>query len=155
MAPAKSSNFASSKTKPTSAEAQEMLWRSLKNGATADWWYLGGSLYQVAIQPFGHGSGTVIVGREIDYRAVHDMGRISAGQVAFSYGPSIVASTFRPIEEQEANKKLRIASVAQASRDRRRTILCRFHAAEYRRRARSLSLTVLKSYSEATAFLTA
>lgn len=55
------------------SEAQEMLRRSLAKGSTADWWYVGGSLYQVALQKIGDGSGTIVVGREIDYRAVHDM----------------------------------------------------------------------------------
>jgi hypothetical protein len=88
------------------AEAREMPRRSLAKGSAADWWCVGGSLYQVALQKIGDGSGTIIVGREIDYRAVHDMGRISAGQVVLSYGENVVASTFRAIEEQEAGKKL-------------------------------------------------
>jgi hypothetical protein len=91
-------------------EAQEMLRRSLDKGCVSDWWYVNGSLYQVALQPIGHRSGTIVVGREIDYRTVHDMGRISASQVVLSYDRNLVASTLGPIEEQEAGKKLQNAS---------------------------------------------
>ena len=58
------------------AEAQEMLRRSLDRGCASDWWYVNGSLYQVALSQSAI-DGYDIVGREIDYRAVHDMGRIS------------------------------------------------------------------------------
>ena len=102
----------SSESSFRAAEAREMLRRSLDKGATSDWWYVGGSLYQVALQQIGHQSGTMIVGREIDYHAVHDMGRISAGQVVFTYDRNVVASTFGPVEEQEAGRKLQNASAS-------------------------------------------
>ena len=146
--------FRATKTKLRAADAQAMLSRSLKNGSTADWWYLGGALYQVAIQPIGHGPAEIVVGREIDYRAIHDMGRISAGQVAFSYGSSIVASTFRPIEEQEADRKLRKASAPKQVEIGGE----QFFADSMQLTSGDgpvASLTVMKSYSEATAFLTA
>jgi signal transduction histidine kinase len=135
------------------AEAREMLRRSLAKGSVADWWYVGGSLYQVALQKIGDGSGTIIVGREIDYRAVRDMGRISAGQVVLSYGENVVASTFRAIEEQEAGKKLQNPSSPGQ---------IEIGSEEFFADSLQLSsgpgpvarLTVLKSYSEATAYLT-
>jgi signal transduction histidine kinase/CheY-like chemotaxis protein len=135
------------------AEAREMLRRSLAKGSAADWWYVGGSLYQVALQRIGDGSGTTIVGREIDYRAVHDMGRISAGQVVLSYDQDVVASTFRAIEEQEAGKKLQNASLPGQIEigDEQ------FFADSLRLNSGAgpvARLTVLKSYSEATAYLT-
>ena len=109
--------------------------------------------FQVALQPIGHGSGTIIVGREIDYRTVHDMGRISASQVVFSYDRNVVASTFRPIEEEEAGKKLQNAPLPgqiEVGDDQ-------FFADSLQLNSGSgpaARLTVLKSYSEATAFLT-
>ena len=135
------------------ADAREMLRRSLEKHATSDWWYVGGSLYQVALQQIGHQSGTMIVGREIDYHAVHDMGRISAGQVVFTYDRNVVASTFGPVEEQEAGRKLQNASASgqiEIGKDR-------FFADSMELNSGSgpvARLTVLKSYSEATAFLT-
>jgi signal transduction histidine kinase len=135
------------------ADAEEMLARSLAKGSAADWWYVGDSLYQVALHPIGRGSGTVIVGREIDYRAVHDLGRISASQVVFSYDGKIVASTFAPIEEQEANKKLQ----ASSSPGQIEVGGERFFADSMQLNSGPgpvVRLTVLKSYSAATAFLT-
>jgi signal transduction histidine kinase/CheY-like chemotaxis protein len=134
------------------AEAEEMLKRSLANGARADWWCVGGSLYQVALERIGSGPGTVIVGREIDYRAVHDMGRISDSQIAFSYDGNVVASTFRPIEEAEAGQALKSGgssgSVQIGGEE--------FYADSQRLNNGSgpvARFTVLKSYSEETAFL--
>jgi signal transduction histidine kinase len=135
------------------AEAQAMLKRSLLNGATADWWYVGGSLYQVALRRIGNGPGTVIVGREIDYRAVHDMGRISDSEVAFTYDHKIVASTFGPIEEEEAGQALESAS----SPGPIQIGDGKFYAdsAELNGGPGPVArLTVLKSYGEETAFLT-
>jgi signal transduction histidine kinase/CheY-like chemotaxis protein len=141
-----------SETSFPTADAREMLRRSLAKRSAADWWYVGGSLYQVALQQIGHGLGTVIVGREIDYRAVHDMGRISASQVVFSYDGTAAISTFRPIEEQETNKKLQDASLPRQIQigDEQ------FFADSLELNSGSgpvVRLTVLKSYSEATAFL--
>jgi signal transduction histidine kinase/CheY-like chemotaxis protein len=134
------------------ADAREMLERSLANGSTADWWYVGGSLYQVALERIGHGPGTVIVGREIDYRAVHDMGRISDSEVAFTYDRNVVASTFRPIEEEEAGRGLQSTS----SPGRIQIGDEQFFADSLQLNRGSgpvARLTVLKSYSEETAFL--
>ena len=136
----------------SAADAQDMLARSSAEGSRSDWWYVGDSLYQVALEPIGHGPRKIIVGREIDYRAVHDMGRISRSQVVFSYDRHIVASTFRPIEEQEADKKLQSAS----SRGQIEMGDDQFFADSLELTNRSGSvvrLTVLKSFSESAALI--
>ncbi len=135
------------------AEAEQMLKRSLANGATADWWCVGGSLYQVALERIGSGPGTVIVGREIDYRAVHDLGRISNNEVVFSYDGNVVASTLRPIEEAEAGQALRKNSSGEIHVGDEE-----FFADSQRLNRGSgpvARLTVLKSCREETAFLAA
>lgn len=135
------------------ADAREVLGRSLAKGSASDWWYVGGSLYQVALQQIGHGSGTVIVGREIDYRVVHDMGRISASQVVLTYDRNVVASTLRSIEDQEAGKKLqnaRLPGEIQIGDDQFFADFLNLNSGS----GPVVRLTVLKSYSEATAFLT-
>ena len=135
------------------AEAREMLKRSLANGATADWWCVGSSLYQVALERIGGGPGTVIVGREIDYRAVHDLGRISNNEVVFSYDGNVVASTLRPIEEAEAGQALRKNSSGQIHVGDEE-----FYADSQRLNSGAgpvARLTVLKSYREETVFLAA
>jgi signal transduction histidine kinase len=135
------------------ADAHGLFARALAKGCTSDWWYVGGSLYQVALQRIRPSSGTMIVGREIDDRAVRDMGRVSASQVVFSYGRIVLASTFRALEEQEAGKKLQDMSSPR-----------KIEIGDNQFFADALQLntdtgpivrvTALKSYSEATAFLT-
>jgi signal transduction histidine kinase len=135
------------------ADAHGLFARALAKGRTSDWWYVGGSLYQVALQRIRPTSGTMIVGREIDDRAVRDMGRVSASQVVFSYGRIVLASTFRALEEQEAGKKLQDMSSPR-----------KIEIGDNQFFADALQLntdtgpivrvTALKSYSEATAFLT-
>jgi signal transduction histidine kinase len=136
----------------SAADAQDMLARSSAEGSTSDWWYVSGSLYQVALQQIGHGPDKIIVGREIDYRAVHDMGRISASQVVFSYDRHIVASTLRPIEEQEADRKLPSASSRGPIEMGDDQFLA--DSLELTNRSGSVvRLTVLKSFSETAALL--
>ena len=135
------------------ANAREMLARARAKGFTSDWWYVGGALYQVSIQRIGHGESTMIVGREIDYRAVRDMGRISASQVVFSYQQKVVASTFRAFDEQEAGRKIRELS----SRGKIELGDDRFFADTLELNSdpgHIVRVTALKSYREATAFLT-
>jgi signal transduction histidine kinase len=135
------------------ANAREMLARARAKGFTSDWWYVGGALYQVSIQRIGHGESTMIVGREIDYRAVRDMGRISASQVVFSYQQTVVASTFRAFDEQEAGRKIRELS----SRGKIELGDDRFFADTLELNSdpgHIVRVTALKSYREATAFLT-
>lgn len=142
----------SSQSSFSTTDARVMLSRSLAKGSASDWWYVSGSLYQVALHQIAHRPSTIIVGREIDYRAVHDMGRISASQVALTYDRNLVASTFRPIEEQEARKKLQHASSPgqiEIGDDQ-------FFADSLELNGGSnpiVRLIVLKSYSDATAFL--
>jgi signal transduction histidine kinase/CheY-like chemotaxis protein len=134
------------------SEALEMLKRSLANGSTTDWWCVDGSLYQVALHQIGEGAGTVIVGREIDYRSVHDLGRISDSEVVFTYGRGVVASTFRPIEEEEAGQALESLSAAgqiQVGDEKFFADSMQLNSGT----GPAARLTVLKSYSEETAFL--
>jgi signal transduction histidine kinase/CheY-like chemotaxis protein len=134
------------------ANAREMLARASAKGLTSDWWYVGGALYQVALQRIGHGPSTVIVGREIDYRAVRDMGRVSASQVVFSYQQNVVASTFRAFDEQEAGKKLQELS----SRGKIEIGGDQFFADTLELNndpGHIVRVAALKSYREATAFL--
>jgi signal transduction histidine kinase/CheY-like chemotaxis protein len=133
------------------AEAELMLKRSLANGAHADWWFVGGTLYQVALERIGNGPGTVIVGREIDYRAVHDLGHMSDSQVVFTFDQNVVASTFRPIEEEEAGQALRGASSGQMSVGGEK-----FYADSEQLNSGAgpaARVTVLKSFSDELAFL--
>ena len=140
------------------ATAQNMLARSLKEGAASGWWYSGSRLYQVVLQPFYDGVpskanflGTVIVGRGIDAATVGDLSRVSSSQVAFRYGNDIVATTLPVFKEQELASQLK----ADPSREQVRLEGERFFASSVKLTSgeHPVSIVVLKSYKEALAFL--
>jgi signal transduction histidine kinase/ActR/RegA family two-component response regulator len=138
--------------------AEQMLARSLKDGNTAGWWYSGQRLYQVVLQPFYDGApvkanllGTVIVGRGID-PAANDLSRGSSSQVAFRYGSDIVASSL------DASKARDLARELHASKPQQELNIDgeRFFASSVDLTPGAnpaVSIIVLKSYSEALAFL--
>jgi signal transduction histidine kinase/ActR/RegA family two-component response regulator len=139
--------------------AQTLLWRSIRREQTTAWWFTGGSLYEVVLQPFYEDpstkknlKGTVAVGRLIDGRIAAEFARIAASDVAFVYGDEIAGSTLGPLKEFNFAQRVRSQSATtQISLGRES-----YYAA-------SLDLTpdlqpstqlfVLKSYSEAEAYL--
>lgn len=143
----------------TSAVVAQCLARSLASRKSSDWWYASGTLYQVVLQPVrdvlgsNAKAGTVVVGRPVDYAAVHDFGRISSSEVAFSYDANVVSSTFAPLDEQELSQKMRgLPSPAQLQVGRERYFVKSLDLGDGANAG--TRLTVLKSYREATAFLT-
>ncbi len=95
-------------------DAQQLVLHATGERTGADWWYAAGSLYQVFVQHVENRAAetgvtreTVVVGREVGYSAVHDLGRIVAGDVAFSYRGDIAASTLTPLNEDDLGAKLR------------------------------------------------
>jgi signal transduction histidine kinase len=143
----------------SAANAEKLLGLSLKEDSGAGWWFGEGSLFQVVVQPYYEDEprksrllGTVVVGREIDSRVARELGRISSSHLIFRYGGDIVTSTLsvdeveklvprignRPIGEeiQIGNERFFASSLALASGTQP-----------------ALSLTVLKSYDEATTSL--
>ncbi len=96
----------------TPAIAQSLLLRSVAKKCTKDWWYAGGALYQVAVEPVHRRPnennsqlGTVVVGREIDYTAVHNLDRTHSADLAFLYDGKIVTSTLGPLDEQDLDQQ--------------------------------------------------
>jgi signal transduction histidine kinase/CheY-like chemotaxis protein len=140
------------------ATAEEMLGRSLKQGDTAGWWYSGKRLYQVVLQPFYDGVpmkstllGTVIVGRGID-PAANDLSRVSSSQVAFRYGPEIVASTLSLAKERDLARQLQAGTSQQELKiDGERFFASSVELTSGAHPA--VNIIVLKSYAEALAFL--
>ena len=140
------------------ANAEQMLAHSLKQSDTAGWWYSGKRLYQVVLQPFYDGTpaksnllGTVIVGRSMD-PAANDLSRVSSSQVAFRYGPAIVASTLAPAKEQELARQFQAGAAEQELKvDGERFFASSVELTSGANPA--VSIVVLKSYAEALAFL--
>ncbi len=97
----------------TPAVAQSLLIGSVAKNCAKDWWYVDGALYQVAIEPVHRRPnsdnsqlGTVIVGREIDYSAVHNLDRSHSADLAFTFDGKVVTSTMGPYDEHELNQQI-------------------------------------------------
>ncbi|MFY9750996.1 MAG: ATP-binding protein [Candidatus Acidiferrales bacterium] len=143
-----------------SSDAQRLLKDSLQSESSADWWYAGGHLYQIRIQPiyFGDPSpqntvGLLVVGLEVDDQAARDFGSIVSDEIVVRYGGQVVAASlpvFRQAslasagsgprgvdEEIQLGRERYLASTVSLSGDA----------------ARGVELTVLKSLDQATAFL--
>jgi signal transduction histidine kinase len=148
----------------TVREAQNFFPQIVAHDAARHWWYVEGHLYEVFPQAiyFGAASehrvlGYLGLGYEIDDRVVRDVSRVAASEVAFRNGDAIVRSTLKPSQEAEL---LRIASrgpgggLLQA--DPVRLGEEQFLATSVDLASSSeppLSLWVLKSFDQATAFL--
>src|SRR6516225_9478589 len=145
-------------------EAQEFVRRSFNDGASRDWWFGSGHLFQVSIQPIYFGApaqdtplGIVAMGYEIDGRVAADVGRVASSQVVFRYGSTTAVSTLTPAQQAELSRQLerQPAGLAWGPLDIRLGAE-RFVATSVELApggASSVSLIVLKSYDQATAFL--
>jgi signal transduction histidine kinase len=131
---------------------------------TRQWWYIEGHLYEVFLQDiyFGPASGHqilgyLLLGYEIDDRVARDLSRVAASEVAFRYGDSIVRSTLKPAQESEllrVSPRTGVGGPPQG--DQIRLGEERFLATSVvlpTPGAPELNLWVLKSFDQATAFL--
>ncbi len=147
-----------------SSDAREFVRRSLSAGESRDWWFGGGHLYEVFLQPIYFGSpadntllGILAVGYEVDDRLAAEVSRIASSQVAFRYGKAIVVSTLSPLQQSD------LARQTEPLFDRSALGPVDIQLGEERYLTTSLdlapggahtvSLSVLKSYDQATAFL--
>jgi len=92
----------------TPEAAQKDFARSLTEEGSSHWWFGSHHLYQTFMQPIYFGSktegpllGFLIIGYEIDDRLAREVSKISASQVAFSYGDEIVTTTLTPLQAQD------------------------------------------------------
>ena len=148
----------------TLRQGQDFFPSIVSREETRHWWYVEGHLYEVFLQDiyFGPASGHqvlgyLVLGYEIDDRVARDLSRVAASEVAFRYGDSIVRSTLKPSQESEL---LRVAPRTAAGGPPQGD---QIHLGDERFMATSvvlptpgnpaLSLWVLKSFDQATAFL--
>jgi signal transduction histidine kinase len=141
--------------------AQESLRHSLQNGGSRDWWFVDGHLYEVFLQPVYFGPQTVLgvlaIGYEIGPAVAAEVSQIASSQVAFRYGKTLVVSTLAPgqraqlahqIDQLPDDISLGTQDVQLGGE--------RFLGTSVRLPPggrMAVSLTVLKSYDEATRFL--
>ncbi len=140
--------------------AQKFLQLSLKKEEPRDWWFGGGHLYEVWIQPIYFGAeskdstlGYLAVGHEIDERAAKDFSKIASSDVAFRWGDTFVASTLTEAQRAElARQPQRDSAGSQETQIGNERYFAT--TVELPPDAQpSVTLTVLKSFDKATSFL--
>ena len=151
----------------TVREGQEFFPNLLQNAASREsrhWWYVEGHLYEVFLQDiyFGPASGHqllgyLLLGYEIDDHVTRDLSRVAASEVAFRYGNVIVRSTLKPAQESELLRVApRMPTGGPPQGDQIRLGEERFLATAVdlpTPGSPALNLWVLKSFDQATAFL--
>jgi signal transduction histidine kinase len=148
----------------TRVEAQELVRRSFSDGESRDWWFGSGHLFQVFIQPIYFGAptqntllGIVALGYEIDGRVAAEVSRVASSHVVFRFGPTTAVSTLTPAQRAELSRQVdrQPAGLAWGPLDIRlgaeRFVATSVELTPGGRS--SVSLIVLKSYDQATAFL--
>jgi signal transduction histidine kinase len=144
--------------------AREFFPQLVNANAEIHWWYVEGHLYEIFPQNiyFGRAEenrilGYLVLGFEIDDRVVRDVSRVSASQVAFRYGDSVVRSTLTASQEAQ----LLHAETSQSQNHARTPDQIWLGDERFLTTSLDLSsgptapvrLTVLKSFDQATAFL--
>src|SRR5438309_4926154 len=144
--------------------AQQFIRDTSAQEGSGQWWFGGQHLYEVFLKPiyFGPASanrllGFLAVGDEIDDRLAAEVSRISASQVAFYYGYTIVRTTLPASKESALARQPATLAVANGPGP------AKVQLGTEQFLATSLDLTpgktpairlnVLKSYDQATAFL--
>jgi signal transduction histidine kinase/CheY-like chemotaxis protein len=143
---------------------QDLLRASLEKGEAKDWWFGDGHLYEVWIQTIYFGApsedstiGFLVVGHEIDNTAARDFSTIASSEVAFGYGGNVVASTLMPAQQIELGRQMhdspqRPTGVAQEIQIGNERYLITTVALSPPS-GPPVSLSILKSFDQATAFL--
>jgi signal transduction histidine kinase/CheY-like chemotaxis protein len=145
-------------------KAQTLIRHSLEKGEARDWWFGGGHLFEVWVQPiyFGASSdgttlGFLAVGHEIQARAAQDFSSIVSSDVAFHYGGILVASTLNPNQQSELATPPRSPSIGapcvprEIQLGRERFLMTSVGLSP--EAGPAVSLTILKSLDRATSFL--
>jgi len=142
---------------------QSLSERSLSDEQSSHWWFDANHLYQTFVQPVYFGSrtdgpllGFLIIGYEIDDRLAREVSKVSASQVAFSYGGKIVATTLSSLQAQSAGVRALAAEFSQnAPRDvqvgKEDFLVTSLDLSDQQQTA--VRLTVLGSYDQAAKFL--
>ncbi len=152
------------KSKGFSREAaQQYFGRSLNEEESSHWWFDAHHLYQTFMQPVYFGSkteggllGFLIIGYEIDDRLAREVSKVSASQVAFSYGDEIVATTLTPLQAQSPGVRALASGSSQSAPHDVEVGKENFVATSLdlsSQQQTPVRLTVLGSYDQAAKFL--
>lgn len=110
----------------TRDDAEKYFQQSLDEDqdGSSHWWFGEHHLYQVFVQPVYRGSttegtllGFLVIGYEINDRVAAQVSKVAGGQVAFSYGNEVVATTLTPAQMQSGSLQSLISGSFQDPRD--------------------------------------
>lgn len=141
--------------------AQAAIERYVGGGDPRDWWFGGGRLFQVFLQPISFGAddtgypiGLLAVGYEVSEAVAGDVSRVAASEVAFAYDHRLVVGTV-PSSDREALNRLvsEVPDVVGAREVQLGADKYLANTVALSHGARPVTLTVLKSLEESTAFL--
>jgi signal transduction histidine kinase len=144
------------------AAAQKSLRASLNRGNSRAWWSGKGHLYQVWLQPifFGPASrnttiGFLAIGHEVDSQAARDFGAVVSSEVVFRSGDAVVASTLAGLNQSALFRLHGVMSdgtdVQQLQVGSERYLASAVTLSDDQ--SPLVSVSVLKSFDKATAFL--
>jgi signal transduction histidine kinase len=149
----------------TREAAQQYFGRSLNEEDSSHWWFGAHHLYQTFVQPVYFGSktegpllGFLIIGYEIDDRLAREVSKVSASQVAFSYGDEIVATTLTPDQARTPGVRALAAGSSSSQSASRDVEVGKEHFVATSldlsgQQPTPVRLTVLGSYDQAARFL--
>jgi signal transduction histidine kinase len=144
--------------------AQGLLRPSLDRSESQAWWFGGGHLYEVRIQPIYFGApsqnttvGLLAVGHEVNSRAANEFASVASSEVAFSFEGAPVASTLSPALQSELARKIREPALSLSGDAQEIQLGSELYLAKTVNLSQQggpvVSLTVLKSFDKATLFL--
>lgn len=147
-----------------SGMAQRLLRQSLDRGESKGWWFGGGHLYEVWIQPIYFGAapgnvtvGLLAVGHEVNSRSAKEFASVASSEVAFTFDGTPVASTLSPAQESELARHIRKHSQSLYNDAQEIHLGSELYIAKTVNLSVAggpqVSLTVLKSFDKATMFL--
>jgi signal transduction histidine kinase len=144
--------------------AQGLLRHSLDRSESKDWWFGGGHLYEIWIQPIYFGPaadqtsvGLLAVGHEVNQRAAMEFASVASGEVAFNYEGAPVASSLSPALQADLAQRFRERAQVPASEAQEIQLGSERYLAKTVNLSAAgapvVSLTVLKSFDKAPQFL--
>ncbi len=147
-----------------SGTAQGLLRQSLNRSESKDWWFGGGHLYEVLIQPiyFGPRSqnmtiGLLAIGHEVNQRAAREFASVASSEVAFNFEGAPVADTLSPALQPELARQIREHAQGLSGDPQEIQLGSEIYLAKTLdlspKGGPLVSLTVLKSFDKATLFL--
>jgi len=144
--------------------ARASLDQTLKKQRSRDWWFEGGRLYEVFLQPIYRGApednvplGVLVTGYAMDERFAATVMKITSTDVVFRYGNTVVASSLGARRQQDLPALDGLVSADSSPRPEEIVLGGeRFVAASIvltPADSQQVTLTVLKSYDAAILFL--